>query len=230
MADATQHHCTRAWYLRPPVWIFSVLLLGLAAFGVVEIINRPATIPYGDFFDQLSAGNVASVTFQGMQVNGHFKHAIAAPAAKGTAPQDVFRSQVPDISDPALLPELRKEHVLIDVVSSSNWLSWLGRLPWPMVLFIAFIVIAGIFKLKRGGTEGALSGSAMPMQHMSGMIAGLFGKQSPAGTSTQEPVSDQSALPPGAPVRLGIVCARLASDFVVRPAHLSLVPVAALGL
>ena len=117
MADATQHHCTRAWYFRPPVWIFGVLLLGLAAFGVMEIINRPAAIPYGDFFDQLDAGNVASVTFQGMQVTGHFKHAIAAPAAKGTAPQDVFRSQVPDIGDPALLPELRKEHVLIDVVS-----------------------------------------------------------------------------------------------------------------
>ncbi len=190
MADAAQHHCTRAWYFRPPVWIFGVLLLGLAAFGVMEIINRPAAIPYGDFFDQLNAGNVASVTFQGTQVTGHFKHAIAAPAAKGTAPQDVFRSQVPDIGDPALLPELRKEHVLIDVVSSSNWLSWLGRLPWPMVLFIAFILIAGIFKLRRGGTEpsgSAQSGTAMPMQHMSGMIAGLFGKQSPAGTSPQEP-------------------------------------------
>ena len=68
MADAAQHHCTRAWYFRPPVWIFGVLLLGLAAFGVMEIINRPAAIPYGDFFDQLDAGNVASVTFQGMQV------------------------------------------------------------------------------------------------------------------------------------------------------------------
>ena len=166
------------------------VLLGLAAFGVVEISNRPAAIPYGDFFAQLDAGNVASVTFQGTQVNGHFKHAIAAPAAKGTAPQDVFRSQVPDIGDPALLPELRKEHVSIDVVSSSNWLSWLGRLPWPMVLFIAFILIAGVFKLKRGGNKSsgsAQSGSAMPMQHMSGMIAGLFGKQSPAGTPTQGP-------------------------------------------
>ncbi len=193
MADAVQHHCTRAWYLRPPVWILGVVLLGLAAFGVVEIINRPAAISYSDFLDQLDADNVASVTLAGTQINGHFKHAIAAPAVKGAAPQDVFRSQVPDIGDPTLLPELRKEHVTIDVVSSSSWLSWLGRLPWPMVLIIGGVLVAGLVRLMRG--DKASPGSALPTHPMMGLVAGLFGKKDP---EAGRPVDDATKAPPSA--------------------------------
>jgi ATP-dependent Zn protease len=179
MADAAHHHCTRPWYLRPPVLILGVVLLGLAAFGIVQMSSRPAVMSYGDFFDQLDAGNVASVTFQGTQVNGRFKHAIVTPAAKGAASQDTFRSQVPDIGDRALLPELRKQHVAIDVVSSSSWISWLGRLPWPMLVILVVILVVGLVRLKRGGT--APSDTAMPMhpmQQMTGLVSGMFGKQS----------------------------------------------------
>jgi ATP-dependent Zn protease len=181
MADAAHHHCTRAWYLRPPAWILGVVVLGLIAFGIVEMINRPAAMSYGDFFDQLDAGNVTSVTFQGSLVNGRFKHPIATPAANGAAPQDTFRSQVPDIGDPALLPELRQQHVAIDVVSSSSWISWLGRLPWPMIVLLVVILIVGLVRLKRGGT--AQSDTAMPtnpMQGMIGVVTSLFGKQQQA--------------------------------------------------
>ena len=72
MADTAQYHCTRAWYLRPPVWLLAVILLGLAAFGAVEMINRPALLQYSDFLDQLDSGNVASVAFNGAWVEGHF--------------------------------------------------------------------------------------------------------------------------------------------------------------
>jgi ATP-dependent Zn protease len=186
MTDPIQHHCSVPWYMRPPVWVLGLVLVALAVFGVVEMIGRPAAIPYGTFLDQLDAGNVASVTFQGTQIDGLFKHPIGETASNGAAQQNIFRSRVPDFGDPALLPELRKEHVAIDVVTSSNWVSWLGRLPWPMVVFLAFVLIAGFVRLVRGGK--AQSGSTMPMhpmqgpmQGMFGLVSGLFGKQQAEG-------------------------------------------------
>ena len=179
MDIAHHRHCTRAWYLRPPVWLLGIVLVGLAIFGVIEMNGRPAAMPYGSFLDQLDAGNVASVTFQGTRIDGRFKHAVAGAAANGATPQSVFRSRAPEFGDPALLVELRKEHVTIDVASSSNWTSWLAGLPWPMVVFLGFILIAGLVRLMRGGKAPSEPAASMhPMQGMIGLLSGLFGKRS----------------------------------------------------
>jgi ATP-dependent Zn protease len=186
MVDAIQRHCTRPWYMRPPVWVLGIVLVALAVFGIVEMIDRPAAIPYGAFLDQLDAGNVASVTFQGTQIDGRYKHPIGNTASNGVASQATFRSRVPEFGDPTLMPELRKEHVAIDVVTSSNWVSWLGRLPWPMVVFLAFILIAGFVRLVRGRiAPGGAAATPMqpPMQGMFGLVSGLFGKQQAEGPS-----------------------------------------------
>jgi cell division protease FtsH len=181
MTDIAQHqHCTRPWYMRPPVWILGLVVVGLVIFAVIESVGRPAATSYGNFLDQLDAGNVASVTFQGNRIDGRFKHAVANTAANGKAPQS-FHSRVPEFGDPTLLPELRKQHVAIDVATSSSWTSWLAGLPWPMVVFLGFILIVGVVRYLRGGSSqagNAQSGSAMPMPGMIGMLAGLFGKQS----------------------------------------------------
>jgi ATP-dependent Zn protease len=188
MTDIAHHqHCTRPWYMRPPVWLLGVVLVALAVFGIIEMAGKPAATPYGAFLDQLEAGNVASVTFQGTQIEGRFKNPIGNTASNGAAQQTAFRSRVPEFGDPALLPELRKEHVTIDVVSSSNWTSVFARLPWPMVAFLGFILIAGLVRLVRGGSAPS-GGGTMPMHGMIGMLSGLFAKQSqPASTSTPEP-------------------------------------------
>lgn len=140
----------RPWYMRPPVWGLGVILLAAALFGIVDRVDRPPTMRYSDFLDQLDAGNVAGVTFKGTQIDGIFKRPVGQ-TANGTASQTVFRSQVPDFGDPALMPELRKEHVAIDAVSSSSWTRLLGGLPLPMLLMLGAIVIAGIVRLLRGG-------------------------------------------------------------------------------
>ncbi len=177
MADAAHHHSTRRWYLRPPVWVLGLVVLGLAAFGIVEFGSRPspAALSYSEFLAQLDAGNVADVTFQGTRVDGRLKHPVAAPAANGAAPRDAFRTQVPGISDPMLLPELRKQHVVIDVVSSSNWVSWFGRLPWPLVLVLAFVLIAGVVRLVRGGKStdsSAVTMQQMPIMRLTSAVSG----------------------------------------------------------
>lgn len=189
-AGAPQFRRKRPWSLRMPVWIVGVIVLGLVAFGVMEMTNRPPAISYGNFLDQLDADNIASVTLAGTQIDGTFKHAVGQATAKGTASQVIFRTQGPDFGDPTLVPELRKERVVIDVVASSNWIGWLGRLPWPMVVLLVAVAIGGLVRLARGKEPG--SGSAMPMHPMQGMmhlLAGRFGKS----TQDEEPTG-----PPGA--------------------------------
>lgn len=184
MTEAHQVHCTKAWYMRPPVWLIGAVLAALVIFAVYESVGGPAATPYGAFLDQLDAGNVASVTFDGTQIKGHFKQPVAIAATTGAAPAETFRSRLPDFGDTSLIAELRKQHVAIDVTSSSSWTRLLAGIPLPMLLFLVFIVVAGIIRYMRGGK--VQSGTAMPMHPMQGMIgliSGLFGKQSqPAGT------------------------------------------------
>jgi ATP-dependent Zn protease len=173
----------RRW-LRPAVWTLAVLLVAFAAFGAFEMINGPAAISYSDFLDQLDGGNVASVTFQGTQIDGHFKQPIGALHSNAVAPQEIFRSRVPDFGDPALLPELRKQHVAIDVVSSSSWTRLLAGLPWPMLLLMGAALIAGLVRLARGGSASGTADSTHPMQGMLGLISGFFSKGQ-EGTTAQ---------------------------------------------
>lgn len=191
MTDAVQHHhSTRPWWMRPPVWFIGAAVLVLAVFTAYETVGGPAATPYSTFLDQLDAGNVASVTLQGTQINGRFKQPVTVAAANGAAPVDTFRSRVPDFGDASLISGLRKQHVAIDVASSTSWTRLLAGIPLPMWLFLGFIIVAGIVRLMRGGkaqSGSTASGSTAmpmhPMQGMIGLISGLFSKQSqPAGT------------------------------------------------
>jgi ATP-dependent Zn protease len=175
MADSARHRCTKAWYLRPPVWIAAIIVVALAVFGLVEVNKGPTAISYSDFLDQLDAGNVGTVTFAGTQIDGKFKRPIREKAANNAEPEATFRSQAPAFGDPSLLPELRQQHVFIDVVSSSSWLSWFGRLPWPMVLIIVALLIAGLVKLARG--DKATTVSALQSHPMMAAVTGVFGKK-----------------------------------------------------
>jgi ATP-dependent Zn protease len=175
----TPVHCQRPLWKRPPFWfvvIAAVLALGIGI--AMEESARRAPMPYGTFLDQVEAGNIASVTFRGTQIDGSLKHALGDAASDGAKKQNTFRSHVPDFGDPTLLAELRKQHVAIDVASSTSWTRLLAGIPLPMWLFLGFIVVAGIVRFVRGGK--AQSGSTMPMHPMQGMIglvSGFFGKK-----------------------------------------------------
>jgi ATP-dependent Zn protease len=160
------------------VWFIGIAVLAALAFVIVENVGGPTTTPYSTFLDQLDAGNVASVTFQGTQIDGRFKHPLSAATSNGTKQNDTFRSHVPDFGDSSLISELRKQHVAIDVTTSSQWTSWLGRLPWPMVFILGAVLIAALVRFVRGGKPGSVSPMSMhPMGGMMGLVSGLFGKQ-----------------------------------------------------
>jgi ATP-dependent Zn protease len=181
MTDAVHAHCSTPWWRRPPVILLGIVAAGLVIFTIVEMAAGPAATPYGTFLDQLDAGNVASVTLQGTEIKGRYKQPLNTAAATDAAQANSFRSRMPDFGDSSLIPALRKQHVVIDVTSSSSWTRLLAGIPLPMLLFIGFILIAGIVRLVRGGK--AQSGSAMPMHPMQGMIglvSSLFSKQQKA--------------------------------------------------
>ncbi len=127
MPHAMEHR-HQPWWKRPLVWLIAVAVLATVVFVVVEESSRPGRTAYGTFLDQLEAGNVASVTFQGTEINGRFKRPLRGEQ------RDALRSRVPDFGDPALIVELRMQHVAIDVKSPSPWTSMLSRVPWPLLL------------------------------------------------------------------------------------------------
>ena len=152
---------------------------------MVEQTSRPAAIPYGNFLDQLDAGNVANISFHGTEVEGRFKQ----PLKQGAA--DTFRTRTPDFGDPSLVPELRRRQVAIDVVSSTSWLRWLGGIPLPMLFFVGAILVAGVVRLVQGRND---QGSpTMPMHPMQGMIAIVSSFFSAKKAPTPNPQRDHDA-------------------------------------
>ena len=201
MTDAAEH-CQRPWWKRPPVWFIGIAAVLILLAVVIVGTERPAPMPYSTFFGQLEAGNVASVTFQGTQVEGRFKRPLDGTLSTGTTQRDSFSTHVPDVGDPTLMPELRKQHVAIDVSVQSAWTWLLGRVPIPIVIVIGAIIVAGIVRLVRGGKPQ--SGSAMsmhPMHGMMGLVSGLFGKQQTAARHRVAATSRKVASVPDSEVR-----------------------------
>lgn len=171
-------HCDRPWWKRPPVWFIAIAaVLLLIGVGIeMEKNSKTATTAYGAFLDQLEAGAVASVTIQGMEIRGRFKQ------PPNSAQRNPFSTRVPDFGDPALIPELRKQHVAIEVSAPSPWTSLLSHLPWPMLVFLGMVLVAGLIRLARGGTARSGPSASMPAHGMMGLVSGLFAKQDQAGS------------------------------------------------
>ena len=181
-------HCQRPWWKRPPFWFIAIaaVLLLIGVWTEIEPTDQSAATPYSAFLDQIEAGNVASVTFQGTQIDGRYKKPLdSSPSTGAMARRDTFRSRVPDFGDPTLITELRKQHVVIVVSSPSQWPSLLAHLPWPMLLFLGVVLIAGFIRVMRGGrVQSGSVASALPAHGMMGLVSGLFAKR------------DQTPIPP----------------------------------
>jgi len=193
MAHAMKH-CDRPWWKRPTVWFVAIVVVALIGVAVVKQTDQPAATPYSTFLDQVEAGKIASVTFEGMEIVGRFKPPSANAPAGGTAQRDSFRSLVPDVGDPTLIPVLRKQHVAIDVAPPSAWTWLLGRVPWPMLIFVGVMLAIGFVRLLRGGkAQAGSAASTLPAHGMIGLLSGLFAKQhaseSPSARDSDTPKS-----------------------------------------
>jgi ATP-dependent Zn protease len=177
-------HGSRPWGLIA-IGVFALLIVG---FVLVREARETAPVPYSTFLDQLDAGNVASVSFQGTQISAQLKH----PSETSGKPQDNVTTVVPGVGDPGLISELRKQHVSI-VVAAQSWTSLFERIPWPIWLFGGALLLAGLRKLFRRGTAHAEADSPQagvpmhPMQGMMGLAAGLFANPKPGAEPQAAP-------------------------------------------
>ena len=170
----------------------------VVAFSLLGAAGRPPTISYGVFFDQLDAANVSSVVFHGTEIEGRLKQPLTIAGSSGPAQIEVFRSRMPDFGDPALLSDLRRQHVAVDVTWSSPWGSWLGGsapallvivgaiiFAKPGLLIFGGLLIAGFLRAVRGqktAEQSAMPSNPMAMHPMHGMMkwmSGIGAKQAP---------------------------------------------------
>ena len=129
-------HASRPWWRSCGVWWFGLIavmgVLAIAMIVMVEAGKLPWT-PYSQFLDQLEADNVASVTFRGTEMDVRLRHPLARESLAASGQPNTIISRVPDIGDPMLVAELRRQHVVIDVYAPSVWTSLVARVPWAMV-------------------------------------------------------------------------------------------------
>jgi ATP-dependent Zn protease len=174
--DTTKNATRPLWRRASKVWLLIgiAVVLALVIGVVIEEASKTAPTPYSAFLDLLDAGNVASVTFHGTEIDGRFKQPVDSALSGGTAQQDTFISRVPDFGDPTLIPELRKQHVVIDVEPESSWSWLLSRIPWPILLFVGAMIVSGFVRLLRGRNSSTVS--TLPAHGMMGLISRLFTK------------------------------------------------------
>ncbi|PJR08812.1 hypothetical protein CEJ86_32135 [Sinorhizobium meliloti] len=110
-----------------------------------------------------------------MEIAGSFRTPLDAAVPTGTAQRDTFISRIPDVGDPSLIPALRGQHVAIAVSVPSAWTWLLGRIPFPILIFLGIMIVGGFVRPMDGGKRA--SGSSVPMPGMAGLFASLAGKQ-----------------------------------------------------
>ncbi len=142
-------------------WLNWLLLAGLIIWNIFLFwpAGSPSstTIAYSTFLDQTQAGNVGQVSIQGNQISGAFVAPVPGPLLSGTptaastpvaqatpAPTPVsyanFQTTFPgNVGDPALLPLLRAQHVVVNVSEPST--------PWFLTLLnnaLPFLLLLGL--------------------------------------------------------------------------------------
>jgi cell division protease FtsH len=151
---------------RPPpsAGVLLLLIFALMSFGLYWLWSSVVTTPqagphvtYTEFRTLVDQGAVERVTLQGQTVRGVLRATRALPTAAGdTLETSEFRTNLPVIEDPDLLPLLREQGTEVDVLAPIES-------PWWTVLYslLPLLLLVGIWmyflRRMRGGGEGLLS-------------------------------------------------------------------------
>ncbi|HTR76556.1 MAG TPA: ATP-dependent zinc metalloprotease FtsH, partial [Gemmatimonadaceae bacterium] len=160
---------------RPPSRIWWIIFAMLMAWNLWSFRPRSTTevaLPYGEFVDQVTAGNVSHVKIVGENITGGFirpvvwpapvdtataaasradtTKAAAKPSGRDSAAQKPasyteFQTTYPSVvGDASLMPLLQAQRVAIDVASASP--SWFGLVlanGLPLILLVGLLVWMG---------------------------------------------------------------------------------------
>jgi cell division protease FtsH len=121
---------------RIPRWVWPVVLVILLIWTIssvqdmVRVANgtQSMPVPYSFFRDQVDAGRVQSVTFQGAQARGEFIDSTTFPATADESraldiPQQTssfFVTTLPPVEDNTLIPTLREQGVIVNAQTSDT--------------------------------------------------------------------------------------------------------------
>jgi len=154
-----------------PNWVWWAVLAALLVWNAYALLVPKAppslSLSYTDFLAQVRAGNVASITMSGQQIDGSFKNAVSWPlkvqATPGATPQAAtpapttqaggnqpgnynnFITVMPANGDPQLLPLLEQNGVAVTVTNTTggSWLLDLLGTVLPILFLLGLIILMG---------------------------------------------------------------------------------------
>jgi cell division protease FtsH len=151
--------------MKSPQWrIVSAILIFLLFIYLWNMLFRVGapeyhTISYSQFFEQLQAGNVHSVTIKELEITGSLVKEIPITQSDGksTVPVKNFHTFLPSFQGEDLIQQLRAKNVIIAVEPSEKssllWQILIGILPWILIIGI-WILLMRRAQQVQGGPGG----------------------------------------------------------------------------
>ncbi|MGE0027046.1 MAG: ATP-dependent zinc metalloprotease FtsH [Thermoleophilia bacterium] len=141
-------------------WWILLALLALNWFIVSLIPSGKSRldVPYTEFRDQVTAGNVSEVTSRGDTIQGEFKKDVTYPAGSDHT-DSAFETQRPAFADDQLLQLLIDQDVVVNAEPIDEGRSLLATILLsfgPVILLVLLFVF--LMRRAAGGAGGAISG------------------------------------------------------------------------
>ncbi len=144
----------------PTLILVCVAVLFFALIGTqYPTVEAPTALSYSRAKVLIGEGAVTSLTMRGNRLSGRLR--VARPLTEGGPPVNSFRTEVPAIGDPTLLPAIEQANVQLTVVSaeeSGGWRLLMSILPWLLFLGVYFWLWRRMYSNMAGGMGGGLQG------------------------------------------------------------------------
>ena len=138
------------------IWIGGALLLNWILASVFTRPTSATTITYSSFVEQVSAGNVSTISAKGDSITGKLRKAIAVKLKNTTT----FATERPAFADDNLLANLQAKNVVVTakplVSDSPLWATLLVNFG-PTLLIVGLVVI-GTRSMRKSGGLGGIGG------------------------------------------------------------------------
>ena len=138
---------------RHPIFDWRPLLITLSLFFVYYFITAqqqaaPTPIPYSQFKQQLYAGEISALLIKGNDVSGRYQ-------SSDVSTRYDFKTQIPTVGDPTLLPEIESKQIEL-MVKSEQMPTW-GRI---LISLIPWVLIFAFFAYSNRALQSRMGGGA----------------------------------------------------------------------
>jgi cell division protease FtsH len=151
-------------------WRQMVVLVGIVVFfNYIYLTMAPKqqeptiSISYSRFKVELEQDNVEQLVFQGQDMRGHFREAVAIDSSATVAEETGylnFKTVLPPIPDPELLPALELHNVEVEAQHEAQpsplTTALIYILPWLLIIGVWWFILKGM--RNRQGPGGGLMG------------------------------------------------------------------------